>query len=274
MIKHLEIKSPKIKKERKILLISDIHIDKKDKSNNLKKLKEEIKKEFKSIDYILITGDIIDSPKYLIDENYRNNLAKILKEFTSNKETYIELGNHDICTNNLEEEYIFSILNEISNIKCLNNKEIINLKDISIKGFSPNIDYYKKHHGSKNEFLRQFIEVKTDKINKKTYNILLTHDPSSIIKLSKENNKLIEDIDLVISGHMHNGLVPNKIQKIMKNRGFVGPYKTLYPRYAHGIIKIKETSFIILGAINSIIKLPILNKIYGYNATILTLNKK
>lgn len=273
MIKRLEITSSKIKTEKKLLLISDIHKSKKYKKDNLSKLKDEIKEEFKSIDYIIISGDIIDSPKHLVDEEFVKELKRYLEEFTEEKETYVVLGNHDVCTNNLEEEYLYKILKE-TKIKCLNNREIINIGDINILGFTPNIDYYKKHHGSKYEFEKQFKEYKSDKNSNKKYNILITHDPSSIIKLSKEKDECIgKNIDLVISGHMHNGMVPNKFQNIMKNRGFVGPYKTLLPKFAHGIIKIKDTNFIILGAINPTIDIPVTNKLYGYDATILTLKK-
>lgn len=274
MIKRLEITSSKVKTNKKLLLISDIHKSKHHKKDNLNKLKEDIKQDFKSIDYILISGDIIDSPKHLVDEEFIKELKRYLEEFIEDKKTYIVLGNHDICTNNLQEEYLYKILNSIDNIKCLNNKEIIDLKDINIKGFIPNIDYYKKHHGSKYEFEEQFNEYKTDKISKNKYNILITHDPSSIIELSKEKDECIdENIDLVISGHMHNGLVPNKMQNMMKNRGFVGPYKKVLPKFAHGLIKIKNTNFIILGAVNPTINIPVTNKIYGYDATILTLKK-
>ena len=274
MIKRLEISSPKIKTDKKLLLISDIHKNKNHKKDNLIKLKEEIKNEFKYIDYILISGDLIDTPKDLVDEEFIKELKYYLEEFTEGKKTYIALGNHDIDGNNIEEEYLYNILKEIKNIKCLNNTETINIRDISIQGFTPNIDYYRKHHGNKNEYKIQFEEHKTEKNDKNKYNILITHDPSSIIELNMENKEIInKNIDLVISGHMHNGLVPQKLQKIMNHKGFVGPYKKVLPKYAYGIIKINETNFIILGAVNSMIKMPVVNKLYGYDATILTLKK-
>lgn len=274
MIKRIEIKSPKIKKEVKLLLISDIHKNRYIKKDNLKKLKKDLNKEFESIDYIIIPGDVIDSPRHLIKQEFVEDLTKSLKEFIDNKITYIVLGNHDITGSNINEEYSFSILNGIDNIKCLNNEDIINIDNINIQGFIPTLDYYKKHHGNKNEFKRQFEEFKTHKFNNKYYNILITHDPSSIVGLSIKNNKFIdENIDLVVTGHMHNGLVPRTIQNLMKHHGFVGPYKTLFPRYAHGTMKINNTNIIILGAVNPTIRIPIYNKIYGPDAVILTLKK-
>ena len=273
MIKRIEITSSKIKKEVKLLLISDIHKSKYIKKDNLIKLKEKIKEDFKSIDYIIISGDVIDSPKYLIKEEFIKELTSSLKEFIENKTTYIVLGNHDITGFNPKEEYSYTILNMIDNVKCLNNEDIININNISIIGFCPNINYYKKRYNKKNEFLKQFKEFKLDKINKNKYNILITHDPSSILEISSNNSEYINDIDLVISGHMHNGLAPRKLHNIMNHRGLVGPYYTFFPKYAHGSIKVKDTNFIIVGAVNPIIKAPIYNKVYGPDAVILTLKK-
>ena len=273
MIKRIEITSPKIKKEVKLLLISDIHKSKHVKKDNLSKLKEDLK-DFDSIDYILITGDVIDSPKHLIKEKFIEELKTSLKDFIEDKPTYIVLGNHDIVGDKPEDEYSYQILNSIDNIKCLTNEEIININDISIKGFCPTIKYYTKHHGNKNEFKRQFKELKTQEFNKNKFNILLTHDPSSIIKISTKNNECLDNkIDLVVSGHMHNGLTPRCIQNILNHRGIFGPYYTFFPRYAHGNLKIKDTNFIILGAVNPIIKSPLYNKLYGYDAIVLTIKK-
>ena len=274
MIKRIEIGSSKIKKEVKLLLISDIHKTKYMKKDNLLKLKELLKEDFKSIDYIIISGDVIDSPKQLIKKEFIEELTKSLKEFIEDKQTYIVLGNHDITGYNPKEEYLFNILNSISNIKCLTNEDIIDINDISIQGFSPNIEYYKKFHGKKCEFEKQFKELKTQKINKNKFNILVTHDPSAIVEISTKNDEFIDkNIDLVISGHMHNGLVPRKLQNIMNHRGIVGPYKTFFPKYAHGTIKINNTNFIIVGAVNPTVELPLYNKIYGPDSVILTLKK-
>lgn len=60
----------------------------------------------------------------------------------------------------------------------------------------------------------------------------------------------------------------------MNHRGFVGPYKILFPKYSHGNIDINDTKYIILGAVNTRVTEPIINKLYSYDATILTLKPK
>lgn len=206
MIKHLEINSSKIKKERKFLLISDIHRNKRIHKDNLDKLKEDLKEEFLSIDYIIIAGDIIDTPKHLKDEKFIEELTKKIKEFTNKKPTFIVFGNHDIVTRDPRNEYLYTILNRIHNVKCLDNKEIVDIGDISIKGFSPDLEYYKTFSGNKDVYMDQFINNKSNEFSNDTYNILITHDPTSIIELSKQKGTCIaKNTDLVVSGHMHNG---------------------------------------------------------------------
>ena len=273
MIKRIEISSSKIKKDIKLLLITDIHKNRYFKKDNLIKLKESLKKDFKRIDYIIVSGDVIDTPKHLVKQEFIEELTNSLKNFIEDKQTYIVLGNHDILGKKPEEEYSYNILNSIANIKCLNNEEIISINGINIYGFSPTKKYYRKHYSKKNEFEMQFNEYKADKFNNKNYNILITHDPSSITKLATKNSRIVDNIDLVISGHMHNGLVPRKLQNIMNHRGIFGPYKTLFPRYAHGTIKIKNTNIIIVGAVNPVVRAPLYNKLYGPDAVILTLKK-
>ena len=102
---------------------------------------------------------------------------------------------------------------------------------------------------------------------------MLTHEPQSIIKLSKEKGCCIqENTDLVISGHMHNGLLPVFVHKIIKNTGLISPQMEFFPTYAQGEYTIDSTDFIINGAINTRVETPIINNIYGPSATILTIN--
>jgi len=84
------------------------------------------------------------------------------------------------------------------------------------------------------------------KTNKKHYNILLCHSPINISR--KEIIKDI-DVDLVLCGHMHGGLVPNFLKPLLKNIGFISPQKTLFPKCAYGNIKIDNKNIIITSGI-------------------------
>lgn len=110
--------------------------------------------------------------------------------------------------------------------------------------------------------------------NQNKFNIFLTHEPHSIINLSLENNKCIQlYTDLVVSGHMHNGLLPNFLHPYCGTKGIISPQMELFPEYAQGEVKVGDTDFIINGPVNARIETPLINRIYGPSATIITLRK-
>ena len=97
-----------------------------------------------------------------------------------------------------------------------------------------------------------------DKFIKNKYNILLSHSPINILNYNLK-------ADLILSGHMHNGLVLPVFKK--GNNGIVGPYSTFFPKECRGIIKKENTALIINGGVRKISNsssfiLRILNPIY------------
>lgn len=52
--------------------------------------------------------------------------------------------------------------------------------------------------------------------------------------------KYIDEFDLILSGHMHNGLVFPFMEKVFpKNRGVISPLRNIFPDNARGIKNIK-----------------------------------
>ena len=72
---------------------------------------------------------------------------------------------------------------------------------------------------------------------------------------------------------MHNGLLPNFMQPFMKNKGLISPQMQLLPEYAQGVYQLKDTTFLINGPINTRVETPLINKLYGPNASVVTLKK-
>ena len=273
MIKHLTINTDKIKEETTLLLLSDLHKSKNKKNDKIEVLKKKLTSKTDDIDIIIIAGDIIDSPRDLNNKTFISDLIITLADLTKNKPTFIALGNHDMTIKSDGEKYLRSILEAVKNVHCLENGEVIDIKGISISGFIPTMKYYKKP--TEEEFLKQYNLVEGKEFNSDKYNIFVTHDPTVLIEISKKQNKFIKDnTDLVVTGHMHNGLMPNILHKITFHRGLVGAYKTFFPKYAHGELKLKDTEVHILGAVNTLVKHPIINKIYSPNAEILTIKPK
>ena len=83
------------------------------------------------------------------------------------------------------------------------------LDDISFTGLELSYAYYhRKNHEDKVEFIKE-IDALTN-IETAKYNVLLSHSPvNTIADLTLNNSKNINKFELVLSGHMHNGLVFN-----------------------------------------------------------------
>ena len=282
MIKRIRVNSDKIFTEKYLLVVSDIHKTKDLDKDNLSLFNKQLKRIKHQIDYILIVGDIINDTEDLLDIDFQNRFRKEMIEFLKDYRTIISLGNHDESTkiDKNKDKYrqgdstiLKEILDSMDNVYLLDNNTTYE-DDISFASFNPNLDYYIKYYGEKSEFLRQFSASYTDKFSEKMFNVLLCHDPESIIKLSKLEGKCIQpNTDIVVSGHMHNGFLPPMLNFIIKNRGIISPTKSYFPKYAHGEVDIDTTKFIINGAINSRVENPIINYLYGPNATMIELKK-
>ena len=117
-------------------------------------------------------------------------------------------------------------------------------------------EYYKLKPGRKstNFFIKEI--DKNIHMNKRYYNILLCHSPIDVLKKDVLNNsKEIRKTNLILSGHMHNGMVP-KFLDHKGNIGFIGPNKIFLPKTARGIvtkyIDYHEINLIISGGITKI----------------------
>lgn len=85
--KQLTIKSPKLQQSKKIVFISDLHVDFIYGEWHTKKIVQLIKKE--NPDLVLIGGDLINTPK----PNYAQNF-KCFREISA--PIYAVIGNHDV----------------------------------------------------------------------------------------------------------------------------------------------------------------------------------
>ena len=236
---------------KQIVLISDLHYKDKKDIKRLNYVLDNIKR-IKS-DYICIPGDITNKA-YIKDEeefiNWLKKLGKICK-------VIISLGNHEFYIKKHKKQYGLnkSLLNKISKIKniyFLDNKNTI-IDDINFIGFTMPMKYYKEVKHS------NFIEsLKPIKPYKKYYNILLCHSPMNICdeKILKSIN-----VDLILCGHMHGGIVPNFMRSIFKNNGFISPYKKLFPKHAYGDLKMHNTNIIITSGIR-VLPIRLLSKLF------------
>lgn len=233
------------KYNKTIALLADIHFSKNYSNTILSKIVENLK--INKPDYICISGDIIDDADVLDNQKLWFQLKEWLIKFATISPVIISYGNHDeVYIREHKSYYVdslnyFSQLNKIKNIYFLNN-ENIKFQNINFIGYHPTSLYFaNKENYDLNEDLNKI----KPKIKDNHYNILLCHSPIHILKYNLP-------VNLILSGHMHDGLVLPFFKNMKGNYGFIGPYKTLFPKYSRGIIKNNETFLIITGGIKKI----------------------
>lgn len=247
-ISNYKLKTTKINKTR-IVLISDIHYH---STFDIRKFKI-ILDNIKSLrpNYICITGDLIDNSKVFNDElsykifiDFIKNLGKITK-------VIITLGNHEIESKNYkinEHNELIGKYKNIDNVTILNN-EIYVENNIKFIGYNPTYEYYKSK-GKKFNLLVEDFNKKDFEIDDSFYNILLIHTPKDLLE-DKIYNKInnFNKIDLILSGHMHGGLIPDTFSG---NYGLISPGKRLFPKNVRGYLTKANTHLIISSGITKL----------------------
>lgn len=253
--KEYELTSSKIKKEIKFVLFSDLHKCEKynlEKDSYLLGYVKEVQP-----DAILIPGDIIDDSDISIEEQdkvleFLNKLSKTNEKKKAIK-ILISLGNHDIMTQNKElcQEKSETKWGEYINrewLKRLRNNENIILLDnipyydeelnINYKGYTLPVSYFEKTKEDKESLtnVANYINTYMMPYNRPdAFNISLFHASNSLLDNQVlEDTNTIKNCDLMVSGHMHGGVLH------LGRIGAISPVKKLFPKYVSG--KIDKTS--------------------------------
>ena len=244
------LSSKKLKKDITFIHIGDIHYNETTSAKKLEYIKYAI--EDAHPDYIFITGDLLDRPKITKNKEKIKLLVSWLNSLGNIAKVFISLGNHDII---LEEDYkFFNKLNDINNIYVLNNQSYED-ENVFISGFTLPTNYY--YNIEKHEDENALLETLQNNFNlvtnlpKKKYKVALIHSP--ILLSEKKVIEKLKEYDLILSGHMHNGLILRILDKIIKNNyGLISPDKRLFAKNTRGKIKTKYYTIIITGGITKL----------------------
>ena len=284
-ITNFNINTNKITRDRRILSLSDFHLTGDKGFEHLKEIKS--KTDMTKISHIVMPGDIINDVNELKDNKFRNKVLQALSDFADDKHVFLSAGNHDQMTLNNKEwqRGDYSLLQEtikqLPKFHLLKNGERITVNDITYSAFSPDYSYYededkeRKDLEAESDYEEAFMKnYNANLFDNNTFNILLTHEPQSIIKLSTKKGSCIQDnTDLVLSGHMHDGMLPHFFKRFCGNIGIISPQMQLLPKYAHGTVEVGDTTFVINGPVNARVESALINEIYGSNATVVDLVK-
>ena len=246
-----------------IVLISDIHYSNKKDIKVLNYVLDNIKKI--KPNYICIPGDIIDKSKI----NDEGLFIEWFKKLSIICKVIVSIGNHEFYINKNKKEFglnkdFFDKLSNINNLYLLDNKNII-IDDINFIGLTHSIELYNDESNNLEQFNKNIKKLKT---NKEYYNVLLCHSPVNVVNSIKLNN-----IDLVLCGHMHGGVVPNFMRKLFKNDGFINPHLKLFPKNVYGYIKRNNTNIIITSGIR-VLPFKLINKIFNPEVVKINLTNK
>lgn len=221
--------SSKISKNYIICLLSDLHITKSVPEKLIRSTIESIK--IIKPDYIVISGDMINWPEDLLNEENKQKLEQLFRELSLISPIYFIMGNHDLRDGkklkvehtieyykSLEEK--FSLIGNHYKIKLLNNDyELVN-DDIMMLNFSPRMEsYYEKHQKEWEDYYIEDFDEKKYLLSNKYFNIMILHSPHTIYtpRVQRELKASLDYIDLYLSGHAHGGMTP----KILISKGII-----------------------------------------------------
>ncbi|MEG1254800.1 metallophosphoesterase [Clostridium sp.] len=234
-------KIPSSFKGFKILQLSDLHSKSFGKGND--RLIKIIETE--NPDIIVMTGDMINSRDNNFDIflNLANNLANSYKVYfiLGNNEQKLDMDKNDFLMKKLKE-FGINILNN-RKVKLTKGTDIINLYGMwfSLSYYRDVNSEYSKDTYFKEENMKNILGVSKEK----EYNILLTHNPLYFDTYEKWG------ADLVISGHIHGGLI-----RLPFVGGLLSPERKFFPKYSAGEYSIGSSKLILNRGLGSKVIIP------------------
>lgn len=174
----------------KIVHFSDLHYLRVTGSDTLKQVVDEI--NLIKPDIVFFTGDLIDKD-FKLNNKEKDNLINLLKSINSKYGKYTIIGNHDY----IKDEELFKEIYSSSEFILLKNEYDIIYGNNNDKLFIGGVDTYSYDKADISKVMEYFND--NEDIN---YKIILCHEPDYIDEIVKDYN-----VDLVLSGHSHNGQI-------------------------------------------------------------------
>lgn len=238
---------------------SDLHYNSVTSTDDMERLLEKLLKT--NPDYLMFTGDLLDSN----DEQYNTPQADYLRAWldrlSSDTPLLMLRGNHDIFTreNNDWADYcdptFWDEVSSLDNIHCFPEEGPFTDDNIYVSGIDLDTDFYKRiMKGRRAEYLLRYLKEHEElfcSLPKDKLKVLLSH-PSKVLFDPRVLDK-IKEFDITMSGHEHNGLVPNFIDRtIPGHRGFIDAEKALFSDNVRGFIKTNGMFSSISGGVSKI----------------------
>ncbi len=219
---HYDLKSSKLSKSIRIVLLSDLH--NKDYGNNNDVLIHEIVEL--DPDLVCFAGDMITSG-WEFNYDFTHTL-QFIEKLAKKYPIYYSPGNHEENLNydrvKFPEQYeVFTSSLKEMGVHYLNNDSIrLENQGITIYGLNIPYDYFS--HRKITKLSEGLMEKCLGQINSDDYTILLAHNPIFFPDYAMWGP------DLVLSGHVHGGIVALPILG-----GLISPGYRFFPKYDFGL---------------------------------------
>lgn len=217
-----ELAFPKLQKECRIVLISDVH--NKVYGDKNKPFIKAVKKI--NPDFIVLAGDLVTSKA---GEDMMPGI-ELIRALCRNFKVYYGLGNHESKIKEQRDKFgnQFEQLKKelkLENMLLLENRSVkIPEYNIRITGLELSLEYFAHFKLKKME--EGYLENTVGKSDDSMCNILIAHNPDYFSEYAKWG------ADLVLSGHVHGG-----IMRLPLLGGVIAPSYRLFPKYDGGIYR-------------------------------------
>lgn len=231
-----------------LLILSDIHAVKNTDYTFLYKFLDIIK-NIEDINIICSLGDTLNDG---LDIETAKRMSDIYEKFSRISPLIIIPGNHDkvTCKNGrwlyiktpedlVIYDKIASLYKSIPNTHYLSNDGVL-INGIYFFGIDMPISYYKNEKSNEMMARDQITELGIN-VSEDTYNIFLSHSPVNFMEDKIDD---LQDFDLFLAGHMHNGLLPYYLEPFVPGNyglfGKVNGKNKFFPPLSKGTVKIND----------------------------------
>ena len=174
----------------KVIHFSDLHYLRITNKDTLKNVIDEI--NLINPDVVFFTGDLVDKD-FELSENEEVELIRLLGEINSKYGKYAAIGNHDYYKDAEQLKNIFAS----SDFNLMRNDYDIIYGDNDDKLFIGGVDTYSYDAADIDKVMEYFYDNEDI-----SYKIILAHEPDYTDTIISKY-----DVDLVLSGHSHNGQI-------------------------------------------------------------------
>ena len=254
----------------KVGLLSDVHFSTQVSDAKLQSIVDFFKK--RQPDYLILPGDLFDSNESLDDPAEAERLLHWLKQLGRVAPLLYSLGNHEFLRATGQKhphwyyEFNFDFFQRIiklPNVHVLNDVSYED-KKLYAFGLTQDRDYYDfefthegtgyLHPGQENKSaLLKLFSAHKDKIHdlpKDKLKFAVIHSP--VYLQDKDIRAKLKEFDFVISGHMHNGVVPPIFNELIPNqKGIIAPAKRFLPTTTRNTYKAYADQLIVLGPVTT-----------------------